>query len=257
MPLPPRRVRRLLLLLVPLALIAALGWGWWYMAVGRYPLRGDLRHDFGEVPIYGRSSGADHTFHLRNVTGRTIVIEQIHQSCGCTDVRASTRTVEPGASVDINVTLRLSRAGKKSANVSLVLSDFGVQRLWVHGVGRKEMALWPNQFALQLAPGEPTPLLIFAAIQSSDEEPQAPTVESPEGVAVSFVRWEQVRKRDAERQTAAEWRGTFMVELQADTLPAEARLRIGLDKADPIVIMLATKPAPPGDASPGEDAEDG
>ena len=250
----PRRVRRLLLLLVPLVLFAALGWGWWYMAVGRYPLRGDLRHDFGEIPIYGRSSGADHTFHLRNVTGRTIVIEQIHQSCGCTDVHASTRTVEPGASVDINVTLSLARAGKKSASVSLVLSDFGVQRLWVRGLGRKELSLWPNQYALHVARDAPTPLLIFAAIQSSNDQPQAPTIESPEGVAVSFVGWEQVKERDERRQTAAEWRGTFMVELQADTLPADASLRIGLGKADPIVIMLATQPAPPGDASPGEGA---
>ena len=248
----PRRTRRLLLLLVPLLLIAALGWGWWYMAVGRFPLRGDMHHNFGEVAIYGRSASVAHTFHLRNRTGRTVVIERIQQSCGCTEVRESTRTVEPGETVDIEVTLSLSRAGKKSANVGLVLSDFGVQRLWFQAVGRKEMALSAGQFSLDLAPGEPTPLLIFAAIQNSDDEPQTPTVESPEGVAISFVKWEQTRQRDPKRKTAAEWRGTFMVELQTDVLPADALLRIGLGQAEPLSIVLVRKPQPRRERFPGE-----
>jgi hypothetical protein len=248
----PRRIRRLLFLLVPLLLIAALGWGWWYMAVGRFPLRGDMHHNFGEVAIYGSSASVVHTFHLRNRTGRTVVIERIFQSCGCTEVRESTRTIEPGQAVDIEVTLSLARAGKKSANVGLVLSDFGVQRLWFRAVGRKDMALSASQFSLDLAPGEPTPLLIFAAIQSSDDEPQTPTVESPEGVAVSFLKWEQTRWRDARKKTAAEWRGTFRVELQTDVLPADARLRIGLGKVEPLSIVLLKTPEPRREEAPGE-----
>jgi len=249
----PQRIRRLVLLAVPLLLIAALGWGWWYMAAGRFPLRGDMHHDFGEVAIYGRSARVVHTFHLRNRTSRTVIIERISQSCGCTEVRESTRTIEPGQTVDIAVTLSLSRAGKKSANVGLVLSDFGVQRLWFQAVGRKEMGLWGGRFSLDLVPGEPTPLLIFAAIQNSDDEPQTPTAESPEGVAVSFVKWEQVRQRDPKKKTAAEWRGTFIVELQADVLPADALLRIGLGQAEPLSIALVKKPEPSTERVPSEE----
>jgi hypothetical protein len=244
MPQAPRRARRLVLLLAPLVLIAALGWGWWYMAVGRFPLRGDLRHDFGEVPIYGRSTSVDHTFHLRNVTDRTVVIEQVHQSCGCTAVRESTRAIEPGRTVDIAVTLSLARAGKKSANVALMLRDFGVERLWVYGTGRKEMSLWTSQYAFDLTPGETTPLIVFAAIQSSDEEPQTPTVRTPEGVTALFVGWERVRHRDAAQETAAEWRGTFKIELQTDTLPADASLDIKLGQAETLPVALQVKSTP-------------
>ncbi|MDY7107851.1 MAG: DUF1573 domain-containing protein [Planctomycetota bacterium] len=257
MPARPRRIRRLVLILLPLVVIAALGAGWWYMAVGRFPLRGDLRHDFGEVPIYGRSADVDHTFHLRNVTDRPVVIEQIHQSCGCTAVRETSRTIEPGATVDITVTLSLTRAGKKSANVALVMKDLGVQRLWVYGTGRKEMDLWTSQIALDLTPGETTPLLVFAAIQSSDEEPQTPAIRSPQGVSASFVAWERLRRRDADRKTAAEWRGKFMIELHADTLPANASLYVELGEAETLPVALALKPTPQREtgADDGEPAE--
>jgi hypothetical protein len=236
-------LRRLVLILSPLVVIAALGTGWWYMAVGRFPLRGDLRHNFGEVPIYGRSADVDYTFHLRNVTGRTVVIEQIHESCGCTVVQESTRTIEPGQTVDIAVTLSLARAGKKSANVALVLRDFGVQRLWVYGTGRKEMDLWTSQYVLDLAPGETTPLLVFAAIQSSDEEPRTPAIRPPEGVSASFLGWERIRRRDADQRTAAEWRGRFMIDLQVETLPADACLYVRLGEAETLPVALSVKPA--------------
>jgi hypothetical protein len=255
MPPSSRRVRRLVLLLSPLVVIAALGWGWWYMAVGRYPLRGELRHDFGEVPIYGRSASVDHTFHLRNVTGRTVVIEELRQSCGCTDVRASTRTIEPGRTVDIAVTLSLARAGKKSANVALVLADLGVERLWVYGTGRKEMSLWTNEIRLDLTPGETTPLMIFAAVQSSDDEPQAPTIRTPEGVSVSFIGWERIRRRDPARQTAAEWRGRFRLELQTETLPADAAIHIELGEARAPPIELAVKSVMEREGPAGDDGD--
>ena len=47
-----RTALRIVLIVLTLA-VAAGAYGWWYAAIGRLPLRGDLSHDFGTVEIYG------------------------------------------------------------------------------------------------------------------------------------------------------------------------------------------------------------
>jgi hypothetical protein len=124
-------------LLIPLAVVGpivlALAWAWWYMAVGRFPLVGALRHDFGDLVLQeGRVTGV-HTFRLVNKTGETVVIDAIRASCGCAAGEASTTEVAPGASVEVETRLALFKPGRKQARVTLMLSGFGPQTLFIEG----------------------------------------------------------------------------------------------------------------------------
>jgi hypothetical protein len=220
-------------------LVGTAGGGWWYMAVGRYPLRGDYHHDFGDVPIAGRSASVSHTFTLTNVRSEPVVIRSLGKGCGCTDVRASTMTVEPGGTVDIEITLNLGKAGKKRTDVTMVLEDFGIQKLWFKAVGRKEIALSKNHYQIDLVEGQTTPVSFFASLQATDEAPETPIFQIPENLTVEFVGWQLVEERDRTEQRAARWRGRMQVTLEKDELPDLAQLILRVRDV-PLVFELVT-----------------
>ncbi len=239
-----RRAVHTVSILALLILLALAAWSWWYVSTGRYPLAGSLHHNYGIVPIQGRSAGAEHTFELRNRTGQTINIEKIIPGCGCADVEPTTMTIPPGERVDIRVTLTLSHTGEKKTHVTLILENLEPLKLWIRGTGRKELSLWTGQRRLGLTPGEPTPLIVIAEILSQEDEPQIPDAAAPDGVAVSFQRWERVEQREVRKGWAAKWRGHFTVEISGDELPQPAQLTISLGKANtpPITLHLAHNP---------------
>jgi len=254
-----RRRLIVLALLLLLVVVAGAAGGWWYMAVGRYPLAGSLSHDFGDVPIGEGTAGVSHTFHLRNHGSEPVVIEHVRPSCGCTAAKLSTRTVEPGGTVDVDVTLHLARAGEKRTSVALVIRDFGIETLWMVAVGKKERSLWPDLYELGVAKGKSIPLLVFADIQSSDEKPEPLAIEAPEGFTAKFIGWELARPREPARERAAEWRGRIRVEQTVDEIPPGAVVRMTLKGAPPLEIPLvrfepgpAPPPDGPADAVPGE-----
>jgi len=65
-------------------------------------------HEFGTVD---GSAPATHTFTVRNEGDSELVIKKIHAPCGCTTFRLDNKSLAPGASLDIPVTLSL--AGRK------------------------------------------------------------------------------------------------------------------------------------------------
>ncbi|MCP3906303.1 MAG: DUF1573 domain-containing protein [Planctomycetes bacterium] len=229
-----------------IAVVAAAAFGWWYMAAGRFPLKGDVRHDFGDIPILGSEGSAAHTFRLTNKTGETIEIEKIQPSCGCTRAEANPRSVPPGATVEIDVALTLSRPGHKKTHVKMMLAGFGVQTLWIEGTGRKDLVIWPNQEFLRLAPGETTPLIISAARQGSDQPPDAPTIETPEGVRAAFVSWQPMGERETgDPAEPWHWRGRFDVTLDARELPGNSALVVSAGGQTLTVHLAPVRAAPP------------
>jgi hypothetical protein len=224
-------------------------WGWWYMAAGRFPLAGDLSHDFGPVPIVGASADVTHVFALRNRTGDTVVIDSIIPGCGCTAATASAMDAAPGEGIDVEVVFSLTHAGHKRTYVSLMVADFGEQRLWLEGVGRKETALSAASDMLRLTAGMATPLLIKAAVQSSDDPPPPPTIETPDGVSATFVEWTMVRAREAKTGKPAQWRGRIDVALTGTSVPEDSVIRATIPGAPPVDVRLAVHggaPPPPG-----------
>jgi len=239
----PRKTLHRILLIFLLALAGGLAWGWWWMASGRFPLAGDMHHDFGNVAIVGQTSGFEHTFHLRNRRSEPVVIETIRTGCGCTRAEASTMTVEPGATVDVDVQLSLARAGKKKTTVTLVIDGFGPMTLFLQAVGHRNEAslslISPN---LHLTPGEATPLTVMAEVQSTDLAPPTPTVTAPEGVTATFRGWKPVTARDAETARAAEWRGMFDVSLAEGAHADGSEMTVALGTGATVQVTIVGGP---------------
>lgn len=130
-----RRVQFIILGILGLIFLAA-GIGRWWMAVGRWPLRGDLSHDFGEIVMSERPIHLEHTFELRNRMDETIVVEAVRPSCGCLSAQLSDETIEPGQRVTLDATMTLTWPGKRQkTQIDLILQDLGVQTLHLSGKG--------------------------------------------------------------------------------------------------------------------------
>ena len=234
-----RIVHRALLVALLLVLVSGAG-AWWYMAIGRFPLAGNLSHDFGEVSFTGKTIKVSHTFQLRNRRGDPVVIESIIPGCGCTSAEASTLTVEPGGTVDIGISLGLDNAGKKRTHISLMIEGFGEQRLWVYATAKKEYALKTGTPQIRLTSASQKLFLFTFDVQSSDEKPAAPQIAVPEGVKATFLGWQPVRRRDEESLRAARWRGRIGLDLTTDgDLPDDAALRVTAASAPALTVPLS------------------
>jgi hypothetical protein len=231
-----RTIRNSSLALV-LLLVGGFIFGWWYMATGRFPLAGSLSHDFGTVAIEGRVAGFTHTFELRNRTGRTIHIEKIKPGCGCTVASANKTVLEPGELVEILTTLTLAKAGHKSTYIKLVISDFGVQSLFLQADGRKALSLDTGQPLVMLPHGWPTPFVMSADVQGSEEPPATPAVSDlPEGITMTFGGWR--RNSQPPRKGVVRWRGRFEIVREVENLPPDTKVSIGVGSAPPVIVTL-------------------
>ncbi|MCK5805107.1 MAG: DUF1573 domain-containing protein, partial [Lentisphaeria bacterium] len=82
---------------------------------------GERVHDFGEQV---NTSVVSHTFTLENRGSDPLVIEKIRKGCGCTTTRIGMRTIPPGESVDLDVSVDLKgRVGRQKKSVYLYTND--------------------------------------------------------------------------------------------------------------------------------------
>ncbi len=181
------------------------------IAVALEPLAGESRHDFGVVPISGDRAAVDYTFRLTNRTGRTLAVNDVRPSCGCTSVKASTRSVEPDGTLEIATTLTLTRSGFQRAYVYLDLGEAGMQTLTVQAIGRLTQRLTATQKRLKLASGRAVTLVVRLEVHESNDPPQPPTITAPEGVRATFDAWHQVRRRNKGKAIPARWVGPLKV----------------------------------------------
>jgi hypothetical protein len=78
-------------------------------------------HEFGNVE---GSAPVIHTFSVRNEGDSDLVIKKIHAPCGCTTFRLENKTLAPGATLEIPVTLSLAgRKGPQQKSLYLETND--------------------------------------------------------------------------------------------------------------------------------------
>lgn len=97
----------------------------------RGPLAGEWRHDFGDVLVPPGGATVRHTFVLTNRRGHALSIQHVIPSCGCVKAEPSSKSVEPGATVDVSVDFLLEGTGNKFVNIQLDLGDDGMKMLTV------------------------------------------------------------------------------------------------------------------------------
>lgn len=224
-------------------------YGMYYVSVGRPLLAGDHDHDFGSVVLEGTGSTFEHTFDLANRTRRTVTIQEIKTSCGCTVAAPSRTTLEPGETVQITATLSLRHDGRKVTNIFLNCGDDGIDVLRLEAGARyKQRLVVPSEFAV-LQQG----VVVERAIQyhdyDSNDTPPAPRITAPGGVTATFTEWRQTRRRQPSQTRSARWFGRLRIEQVAEILPPNAALLIRVGDDQEVKVPLFAKASAPRQGS--------
>ncbi len=227
-----RQLRAAAILILVLAAIVGIAYGVYYFTVGRPLLAGGHHHAFGIVELADKPVTLEHSFVLTNRTSRTIKIENIKTSCGCTVASHSADILEPGRSAQITAKLTLSNDGRKKARIYLDCGDRGVEVLRLEAVARRLQRLLAPRETVILEPGRPVERTIFFLDYDSNDTPPPPRITAPPGVRAEFTQWTQVKRRQRTKALPARWRGTVQIEQLAPTLPVDATLiiRVGPDQ---------------------------
>jgi hypothetical protein len=109
-------------------------------------------HEFGTVD---GSQPATHTFTIRNEGDADLVIKKIHAPCGCTTFRLDNKTLAPGASLEIPVTLSLAgRKGPQQKSLYLETNDPATPtlQLTMRGHVGSELEITPPMLVLRHDP---------------------------------------------------------------------------------------------------------
>lgn len=177
------------------------------------PLSGVQAHDFGIVELGEVASQLQHTFVLRNQSKRTLRIQKIATTCGCTDASADVDVVPPGAIVRVSASLFLSDSGSKEAQV-LLYTDHERQRrvvLTLHATGRfaKQVTVIDRNVTVQA--GRSASITMFAIDYKSDQVPRDPQVFVSDGLTATFEGWRIVHPRHKASGHPARWEGRVNV----------------------------------------------
>jgi len=224
------------------------------VTLGGSVLEGESRHDFGIVLLDSPSSTFEHTFHLINDSDETVVIESAKPSCSCTTAELSTRTIEPGGSVDITTRITLKVSAHRKVSITLNLSDGDFHNLWVEANGRLRQQLKSTAAFLRVGPGSPAMTVVWVEVWDDIDNAPQPTLATPDGVTAKFTRWDLHRKQNERYGVPAQWSGRIVVEQQSEALPPGAAMTVQFKSSEPVTVYLAPvipQPSDPTQSLPG------
>jgi hypothetical protein len=223
-----RQLRAAAVLLLFLGAVGAAGFGVYRMTVVHPTLEGERRHVFETVELSDDAVVLEHTFVLRNRLRRAVEIQQVTASCGCTTAEPSTRTVAPGAAVEIATTLRLNHEGLKRAHVNVVYGGTDLDTLYLEGSARLASRLRAYPIAGS-EPGGPPDVLILYIDYDTNDPPPDPQLALEPGVGAEFAGWELVEPVRPSVGTPARWRGRVRLAAPAGGALPESpfALRVG------------------------------
>ena len=225
------------------------------VTLGGSVLEGESRHHFGIVLLDSPSSTFEHTFHLINDSDETVVIESAKPSCSCTTAELSTRTIEPGGSVDITARITLKGSAHRKISITLNLSDGDFHNLWVEANGRLRQQLTSTAAFLRVGPGSPAMTVVWVEVWDDIDNAPQPTLETPNGVTAKFARWDLHRKGNERYGVPAQWSGRIAVEQQSEALPPGAAMTVQFKSNEPVTVYLA--PLMPQPRDPTQSLPDG
>ncbi|MHC4217503.1 MAG: DUF1573 domain-containing protein [Planctomycetota bacterium] len=228
-------------LVLLLLLFAGAAYGLWWVTVGRPVLAGENDHDFGVVQLSDKPAVLDHTFQLTNRSSRIVEIRDIRTSCGCAVAEPSTRSLEPGASVDIAATLTLKREGIKKARIFLIYGD-GNERdvLHVQGAARKRERLTLVPGPAALPSGALVQRVVFFVDYEGNDRPPSPRITTPPEVRAEFTHWVQMTRRGRAKGLPARWRGEVRLQRAGETLPPDTTVIVAVGADQQVEIPLTS-----------------
>ena len=225
------------------------------VTLGGSVLEGESRHHFGVVLLDSPSSMFEHTFHLINDSDETVVIKSAKPSCSCTTAELSTRTIEPGGSVDITARITLKTSAHRKISITLNLSDGDFHNLWVEANGRLRQQLKSTATFLRVGPGTPAVTVVWVEVWDDSDNAPTPTLVTPNGVTAKFTRWDLHRKQNERYGVPAQWSGRIVVDQQSEALPPGAAMTVQFKSNEPVTVYLA--PVIPQPSDPTQSLPDG
>ncbi|MEE9131798.1 MAG: DUF1573 domain-containing protein [Phycisphaerales bacterium] len=250
-----RTIHRIAIVFLVLVGLLAAAYVTFALTIGRSVLEGESRHDFGIVLIESPNSTFEHTFHLTNDSDETVVIESAKPSCSCTTAELSTRTIEPGGSIDITARMTLRASAHRKISITLNLRDGDFHNVWVEANGRLRQQLKSTAAFLRVGPGSPAMNVVWVEVWDDTENAPTPTLVTPDGVTAKFTRWDLHRKGNERHGLPAQWSGRIEVEQQSEALPPGAAMTVQFKSNEPVTVYLAPAIPPPGnpaESAPGD-----
>jgi hypothetical protein len=225
----------LVVALVPIFLIA-----WYWIVLARPVLVGVDHHDFGFVAVEGSYSTVRHTFRLTNRSRKTLLINDVRTSCGCTTAdNLAGHEVSPGQEIQLAAKLNLNRSGRRTESIFVEVDGRGVRTLTVTAVGRRSERLHTRQGEVTLISDRPTLLTVFAD-QWEDAPLEAPVIVTPDGVRHELRSWRLQSPANERRGEPARWVGQIALELVDHDieLPEDAAITVSLDAEQSLRVAL-------------------
>ncbi len=248
-------IHRIAIVFLVLVGLVAAAYVTFALTIGRSVLEGESRHDFGIVLIDAPSSTFEHTFRLTNHSNEAVTIESAKPSCSCTTAELSTRTIEPGGSVDITARITLKTSAHRKISITLNLSDGDFHNLWVEANGRRKQQLKSTAEFLRVGPGSSAMTVVWVEVWDDSENAPQPTLVTPDGVTAKFTRWDLHRKGNERHGAPARWSGRIEVEQQSEALPPGAAMTVQFKSNEPVTVYLAPaipQPGNPAESAPGD-----
>ena len=171
----------------------------------------------------------EHTFVLRNASGRLLRIKDVKSSCGCTHATPASMEIKAGAPFEIPVSLLFRDGGRRRERVWLAFDDGSVCTLTVAGTARRSAGMFSTRECVLLSPTEPSHITLFVISGDESEVPVLPRFDAPEGVDAVAHDWILVHGADPSRGLQCRWQGGVTVRGTPTRLPSESPLIVHWD----------------------------
>lgn len=206
------------------------------------PLEGELVHDFGNHRMSETMLKLEHTFRLRNKGNRTLHILDVVSTCGCAVADIDRRTVAPGATLAIPVTLTLQQPVRRNETIWVQIAGYDSVRLRVSGAAQRIQNITAATSSILLDAEEEKTILLIATDYATDLEPPRPRVETPAAVQAKAGEWRQIFTGEVAKGRPARWEAVVTVRSPMSAPIRGSKLLIHFDPELTLEIDLSGRP---------------
>lgn len=160
-------------------------------------------YDTGRI-VVTLSHTVSHRFRFRNDRDEPVELVKVDPSCGCTNVEAPIRRLEPGQSAWIEMSVALTGSGGSTTNVALSWSTGETVRYHFDAFAQVSRELSLSRITVDLEVEESRAILL-TYIDQEGREPGPVAFEPPQGIEIEVAPWQQVIAPDRRLGIAARY----------------------------------------------------
>ena len=168
----------------------------------------EVSHDFGVVKT---GDTVVHTFQIRNSTDAEWAIDEITPSCACAIARVSSRHVNPGDHLEVEVALSAGQRvmdSERRVDIKLESESTPHIRLLLKAKVRTDLTIWPRTLDFGFVPEGRIERVSNAALvsnYSSDEFEGLTVEETPEWLEVQITPFESTPSDGGPQEPKQKW----------------------------------------------------